>query len=240
MRVMPAISLKTRGEATGAPDSMRIYLQAEATAGVATDALRQCNEKAATTVDGIAGLGIAGATVTREMFQFSSPASGDSYSYSNQAAAPAGARVCQVMRVEAPLAQPADKLALATQISAVFDVAARNGVNLGSRPAASDDPFGPPKKKPVEFVLADYSALRALAVHDAITARDSMREQLAEAGVRTGHLLSVGHYKIAGSGDRERVAMIGPEESVPVVASDSPDSICIVVLIAWEYALVEG
>lgn len=233
------VTINSRGEATGTPDTMRINLYAEATSGNASDALRQCTDKAAAAADAISGLGIAGVAVTREMFQFTNPASADPYSFSPQSTAPTGTKVTQVISVEAPLAQPVDKDALAIQISSVLDAAAKNGVSLGRPVSPEDDMFGAAKNKPVEYRLKDDTALHAAAVKDAMAVLDTLRKQLAEAGVRTGQLLNVQHYKVGASGDWETYVVVGSGEGATNETSDTPESISVAAQISCAFELLE-
>lgn len=189
------ITITVTGEAKGTPELMVLELASEATAGSASDALSQCKAKADVAFEAIVALGIQGAEVIREMYEFSSPTAGTPFSMMQSAPTPAGTKASQVIKVKVRLGEAIKTETLAETISQVLDAANKAGVGFSRAMAWRAQVTGEATSSPVTYVLEDATALRMKAVDDCLAKVAQIKSALANSGVKAGKLVGIGYHQ---------------------------------------------
>ena len=187
------VMITATGEAKGKPDLMILELAAEATAGNASDALSQCRSKADVACAAIAALGIQGAEVVREMYEFSSPTAGSPYGMMQPAPTPAGTKASQIIKVKVRLGDAIDSESLAKTIAQVLDAANKAGVGFRPAPAWQAQVTGRATSSPVTYVLEDATALRMKAIDDCLAKVGQIKSALARSGSKPGKLIRIAY-----------------------------------------------
>lgn len=234
-------AITVNGKATGTPDMMYLELVAAATAGTSADAFAQCQSKADAAEKAIVALGITGSQIVREMYEFSSPAGGNPYGMMQQAAAPAGTNVSQILRVKVKLSSAGGRTKLAQIISQVLDAANKSGVGIGQAPAWQAQYSGRTKATPVSYVLEDSTALREAAMIDSLERVKTVKESLAQSGIQAGQLVGV-RFSRSGRGQvfgfwpgSEEEGSSAKRESA---RSSSPEEVTVQVSLTLTYEVV--
>jgi uncharacterized protein YggE len=190
------ITITVTGEARGTPDMMCIELVSEAVAGNASDAFRQCKEKADAAAKAIEMLRIPDSQIAREMYEFSSPVPTDLLTSMRSSAVPAGMRVLQVLKVGIKMKGKPQADRVAETISRVFDAANKSGVSLRPTSRGPAEIFGEGSAQPVTYVLQDAGPLVKLATADAFRKANQIKEALVASGVTPGKTLSISYQQL--------------------------------------------
>lgn len=225
-------SITATGEAKGSPDVMRIELVSEATAGNASDAFRQCKEKADAAAKAIDAMQIPGSQLTRTMYEFSSPAT-DPISSVRPLAGPAGTRVSQVLRVIVKIDGKSKPENLAETVSRVFDAANKSGVGMkqgGRREQILGE--GTPA---VTYVLQDVRPLAKLAIADAFQKAEEIKGSLVASGASPGTLVGIDFRQMEEMMTSRRASLDSDGLDRKAAVSSSPEAVTVTRSLVFRY-----
>lgn len=187
------ITVTVTGQASAKPNAMHIRLVSQATAGTASDALKQCKKKADSAVQAIKALSIKDSAVERKMYEFSHPSSGNPYVMRQPAVQTAGTKVSQAIEFKLRGIQGKKQEELAATIAKVLDAANKAGVGLAEVSAFQARVTGGGEAVGVRYALEDATPLREKALKDALNRSKVALANLEKSGVKIGKLKSIAY-----------------------------------------------